>query len=222
MHVFLEQVNIFIVNMDIHKLIDVVDKLNTKLSDLEQIEAAKKQVIEDVNRDIAKSRQLLEDKARGLEKVVENKLNELKKLDDELLKSQALLAKMNNTQNSNPSDTIDSNTQPGNNQATTKLDLESETSLKGRKLRPDIMNSSLEDFIAQKFQEEYKVKYPENDNFRLTDKDFETVLCAIKEKAKQSNNLSEIIDEYLSSYSQTLHSSQIKLLEQEKSQSLAK
>jgi prophage DNA circulation protein len=208
--------------MDIHKLIDVVDKLNTKLSDLEKIEAAKKQVIEDVNRDIAKSRQLLEDKARGLEKVVENKLNELKKLDDELLKSQALLAKMNNTQNSNHPNTVDSNTQPGNNQATIKLDHEPETSLKGRKLRPDIMNSSLEDFIAQKFQEEYKVKYPENDNFRLTDKDFETVLFAIKEKAKQSNNLPEIIDEYLSSYAQTLHSSQIKLLEQEKSQSLAK
>lgn len=208
--------------MDIHKLIDVVDKLNTKLSDLEKIEAAKKQVIEDVNRDIAKSRQLLEDKARGLEKVVDNKLNELKKLDDELLKSQALLAKMNNTQNSNHPNTVDSNTQPGNNQATTKLDHEPETSLKGRKLRPDIMNSSLEDFIAQKFQEEYKVKYPENDNFRLTDKDFETVLFAIKEKAKQSNNLSEIIDEYLSSYSQTLLSSQIKVLEQAKSQSLAK
>ena len=208
--------------MDIHKLIDVVDKLNTKLSDLDKIEAAKKQVIEDVNRDIAKSRQLLEDKARGLEKVVENKLNELKKLDDELLKSQALLAKMNNTQNSNHPNTIDSNTQPGNNQATTKLDHEPETSLKGRKLRPDIMNSSLEDFIAQKFQEEYKVKYPENDNFRLTDKDFETVLFAIREKAKQSNNLSEIIDEYLSSYSQTLLSSQIKVLEQAKSQSLAK
>ena len=208
--------------MDIHKLIDVVDKLNTKLSDLDKIEAAKKQVIEDVNRDIAKSRQLLEDKAKGLEKVVENKLNELKKLDDELLKSQALLAKMNNTQNSNHPNTIDSNTQPGNNQATTKLDHEPETSLKGRKLRPDIMNSSLEDFIAQKFQEEYKVKYPENDNFRLTDKDFETVLFAIREKAKQSNNLSEIIDEYLSSYSQTLLSSQIKVLEQAKSQSLAK
>ena len=208
--------------MDIHKLIDVVDKLNTKLSDLDKIEAAKKQVIEDVNRDIAKSRQLLEDKARGLEKVVENKLNELKKLDDELLKSQALLAKMNNTQNSNPPNTVDSKTQPRNNQATTKLDHEPETSLKGRKLRPDIMNSSLEDFIAQKFQEEYKVKYPENDNFRLTDKDFETVLFAIREKAKQSNNLSEIIDEYLSSYSQTLLSSQIKVLEQAKSQSLAK
>ena len=59
--------------MDIHKLIDVADKLNTKLSDLDKIEAAKKQVIEDVNRDIAKSRQLLEDKAKGLEKVVEYK-----------------------------------------------------------------------------------------------------------------------------------------------------
>lgn len=207
--------------MDIHKLIDIVDKLNTKISDLDKIEAAKKQVIEDVNRDIEKSRQLLEDKARGLEKAVENKLNELKKLDDELSKSQALLAKMNSTQNYNHSN-IDRNTQPGDNQANLKLDNQPETSLKGRKLRADIMNSSLEDFIAEKFQEEYKVKYPENDNFRLTDKDFETVLLAIKEKAKQSNNLSEIIDEYLSSYSQTLHSSQIKVLEQEKSQSLAK
>jgi prophage DNA circulation protein len=207
--------------MDIHKLIDIVDKLNTKISDLDKIEAAKKQVIEDVNRDIEKSRQLLEDKARGLEKTVENKLNELKKLDDELSRSQALLAKMNNTQNYNHANN-DRNTQPGDNQANTKLDNQPETSLKGRKLRADIMNSSLEDFIAEKFQEEYKVKYPENDNFRLTDKDFETVLLAIKEKAKQSNNLSEIIDEYLSSYSQTLHSSQIKVLEQEKSQSLAK
>lgn len=87
--------------MDIHQLIDTVAQLNTKLSDLEKIEIAKKQVIEDVNRDIVKSRQLLEDKAKGLEKTIENKLNSLKKLDDELLKSRALLAKLNKSQNLN-------------------------------------------------------------------------------------------------------------------------
>jgi hypothetical protein len=210
------------VDMDIHKLIDTVDKLNTKISDLDKIEAAKKQVIEDVNRKIAKTCQLLEDKAKGLEKTVENKLNLLKNLDDELLKSRALLAKMNNRQNSDYSTVIDGNTQPEGNQTPIKSDNEPEISLKERKSRSEIMNSSIEDFISHKFQEEYKVKYPENDNFRLTDKDFETVLSTIRAKAKQSNNLSEIIDEYLSSYSQTLHTSQIKILEQEKSKSLAK
>ncbi|MEN9567510.1 MAG: hypothetical protein RLZZ69_2706, partial [Cyanobacteriota bacterium] len=218
-----KQVNIFIVDMDIHKLIDTVDKLNSKISDLDKIEAAKKQVIEDVNNEIAKSRIVLENKARELEKKVENQLNVLKNLDDELMKSRALLTKMNGSQNSNY---VDSNSIAAaaleSNENSLGLDGEPEISQKERQSKANIMNGSLEDFIAQKFQEEYRVKYPKNSNFRLTDKDFETVVSTIQEKAKQSGNLPQLIDDYLSSYSQTLHSSQIKVLEQEKSQSLAK
>lgn len=207
------------VDMDIYKLIDTVDKLNTKLSDLTKIEAAKKQVVEDVNRDIAKSRQLLEEQAKGLEKIIENKLNGIKKLDDELLKSRDLLAQMNNRQNANYSNVI--NNAPEADKAKIKPDNQA-ISLQERQSKADLMNSSLEDFIAQKFQEEYKVKYPENDNFRLTDKDFEIVLSTLREKAKQSGNLPQIIDEYLSSYSQTLNNSQIKILEQEKNRASTK
>lgn len=210
------------VDMDIYQLIDTVAQLNTKLSDLDKIEIAKKQVIEDVNRDIVKSRQLLEDKAKGLEKTIENKLNGLKKLDDELLKSRALLAKLNNSQNLNSSGHINNNIPSEEQKTNIQSDNNQDTNLQSGQSRSDLMNTSLEDFIAQKFQEEYKVKYPENNNFRLTNKDFETVLSTIKGKAKQSDDLQKIIDEYLSSYSQTLTDSQIKMLEQEKNRSLAK
>lgn len=210
------------VDMDIHQLIDTVAQLNTKLSDLNKIEIAKKQVIEDVNRDIVKSRQLLEDKAKGLEKNIENKLNGLKKLDDELLKSRALLAKLNKSQNLNSSGYINNDLPSEEQKTNIQSDNNQDTNLQPGQSRSDLMNTSLEDFIAQKFQEEYKVKYPENNNFRLTNKDFETVLSALKGKAKQSDDLQRIIDEYLSSYSQTLTDSQIKMLEQEKNKSLAK
>lgn len=209
------------VDMDINKLIDTVDKLNSKISDLDKIEAAKKQVIEDVNNEIAKSRLVLENKARELEKKVENQLNALKNLDDELLKNRALLAKMNSSQNSSYVDN-NAETPLAENANTIKLDNEPEISQKERQSKANIMNGSLEDFIAQKFQEEYKVKYPKNSNFRLTDKDFETVVSTIKEKARQSGNLPQLIDEYLSSYSQTLNDSQIKILEQEKNSSVIK
>lgn len=208
--------------MDIHQLIDTVAQLNTKLSDLNKIEIAKKQVIEDVNRDIVKSRQLLEDKAKGLEKNIENKLNGLKKLDDELLKSRALLAKLNKSQNLNSSGYINNDLPSEEQKTNIQSDNNQDTNLQPGQSRSNLMNTSLEDFIAQKFQEEYKVKYPENNNFRLTNKDFETVLSALKGKAKQSDDLQRIIDEYLSSYSQTLTDSQIKMLEQEKNKSLAK
>ncbi|NJK58672.1 MAG: hypothetical protein HC939_23200 [Pleurocapsa sp. SU_5_0] len=210
------------VDMDIHQLIDTVAQLNTKLSDLNKIEIAKKQVIEDVNRDIVKSRQLLEDKAKGLEKNIENKLNGLKKLDDELLKSRALLAKLNKSQNLNSSGYINNDLPSEEQKTNIQSDNNQDTNLQPGQSRSNLMNTSLEDFIAQKFQEEYKVKYPENNNFRLTNKDFETVLSALKGKAKQSDDLQRIIDEYLSSYSQTLTDSQIKMLEQEKNKSLAK
>ncbi len=210
------------VDMDIHQLIDTVAQLNTKLSDLNKIEIAKKQVIEDVNRDIAKSRQLLEDKAKGLEKTIENKLNGLKKLDDELLKSRALLAKLNNSQNRNSSGSINNDIPSEEQKTNIQSDNNQDTNLQTGQSRANLMNTSLEDFIAHKFEEEYKVKYPENNSFRLTNKDFEKVLSTIKGKAKQSNDLQKIIDEYLSSYSQTLTDSQIKVLEQEKNRSLAK
>lgn len=210
------------VDMDIHQLIDTVAQLNTKLSDLDKIEIAKKQVIEDVNRDIAKSRQLLEDKAKRLEKTIENKLNGLKKLDNELLKSRSLLAKLNKSQNLNSSGYTNNNIPSQEQKTNIQSDNNQDTNLQSGQSRADLMNTSLEDFIAQKFQEEYKVKYPENNNFRLSNKDFEIVLSTIKGKAKQSDDLQKIIDEYLSSYSQTLTDSQIKMLEQEKNRSLAK
>ncbi|MGL5078321.1 MAG: hypothetical protein ACRDBG_21190 [Waterburya sp.] len=213
-----------IVGMDINKLIDTVNQLNSKVKDLDEREASKKQAIENVNNEIVKSRLNLENKAKELEKKIEVKLNVLKNLDDELIKNKALLAKMNNIPNA--VDIIQNNDHPPADQNNNlKLEDASPTILQETKVqeinpKPDFMNSSLEDFIVQQFQKEYQVKYPANSNFRLTDKDFAKVLSTIKEKAKPANNLSALIDEYLSSYSQTLNDSQIKILEQEKNNSL--
>lgn len=205
--------------MDIHKLIDTVTQLNSKIKDLDDREASKKQAIENVNNEIVKSRLNLENKAKELEKKIEAKLNVLKNLDDELNKNKALLAKMNGNQNS-----VDIAQGNGHTSATPKnnikLEDDSKTILQESKPKSDFMSGSLEDFIVQQFQKEYQVKYPANSNFRLTDKDFATVLSTIKEKAKDANNLSALIDEYLSSYSQTLNDSQIKIFEQEKNNSL--
>ncbi|MFM2311442.1 MAG: hypothetical protein RLZZ04_718 [Cyanobacteriota bacterium] len=206
--------------MDIHKLIDTVAQLNSKIKDLDTIEASKKQVIEDVNNELAKSRLNLENKAKELEKKVEAKLNVLKNLDDELIKNKALLAKINSSQNSVDVDQGDDHA-PADQKNNIKLDDSSKTILQESKPKSDLMNGSLEDFIVQQFEKEYQVKYPANSNFRLTDKDFSRVLSTIREKAKPSNNLSILIDEYLSNYSQTLNDSQIKVLEQEKNNSLA-
>jgi hypothetical protein len=205
--------------MDIHKLIDTVAQLNNKIKDLDKIEVSKKQVIEDINNEIAKSCLNLENKAKELEKEVEAKLSVLKNLDDELIKNRALLAKMNSSQN--PVDISQVNGNASADQKNNiKLEDASKATLQESKPKSDVMNGSLEDFIIQQFQKEYQVKYPANSNFRLTDKDFGIVLSTIKEKAKHSNNLSDLIDEYLSSYSQTLNDSQIKILEQERNNSL--
>jgi hypothetical protein len=205
--------------MDIHKLIDTVAQLNNKIKDLDKIEVSKKQVIEDINNEIAKSCLNLENKAKELEKKVEAKLSVLKNLDDELIKNRALLAKMNSSQN--PMDTDQGNgNAPVDQKNSIKLEDTSKTTLQESKPKSDVMNGSLEDFIIQQFQKEYQVKYPANSNFRLTDKDFAIVLSTIKEKGQHSNNLPALIDEYLSSYSQTLNDSQIKILEQERNKSL--
>jgi uncharacterized coiled-coil protein SlyX len=216
----LSEENFLIVDMDIHKLIDKVAQLNSKIKDLDKIEASKKQVIEDINNEIAKSRLNLENKAKELEKKVEAKLKVLKNLDDELIKNGALLAKMNGNQNSVDIAQVNDNSL-ADKKNNIKLEDTSKTILQESKPKADLMNTSLEDFIVQQFQKEYQVKYPANSNFRLTDKDFTIVLSTIKEKAKHSNNFSALIDEYLSSYSQTLNDSQIKILEQERNNSLA-
>lgn len=216
--------NFLVVDMDIHKLIDTVAQLNSKIKDLDEREVSKKQAIENVNNGIVKSRLNLENKAKELEKKIEVKLNVLKNLDDELIKNKALLAKINSIPNA--VDIVQNNNHTLADQNNNiKLEDASQTILQETKVqeinpKPDFMNSSLEDFIVQQFQKEYQVKYPANSNFRLTDKDFAKVLSTIKEKAKPSNNFSALIDEYLSSYSQTLNDSQIKILEQEKNNSL--
>ncbi|MGL5834403.1 MAG: hypothetical protein ACRC1Z_14380 [Waterburya sp.] len=205
--------------MDIHKLIDTVAQLNSKIKDLDKIEVAKKQAIENLNNEIAKSRLNLENKAKELENKVEAKLSVLKNLDDELIKNKALLAKMNGSQNS--VDVVQGNDHASADQKNNiNIEDPSKTILQESKSKSDLMNGSLEDFIVQQFQKEYQVKYPASSNFRLTDKDFAIVLSTIKEKAKHANNLSALIDEYLSSYSQTLNDSQIKIFEQEKNSSL--
>jgi hypothetical protein len=206
--------------MDIHKLVDTVAMLDSKIKELDQMELSKKQVIEKINNEITKLCLNLESKAKELEEKVEAKLNVLKNLDNELIKNKALLEKLMSIQNH-----VDASSSNGNVLADqkndTKLQDTSNTNLQESKPKPDLMNNSLEDFIVQQFQQEYRVKYPVNSNYRLTDKEFTIVLSVIREKAKPSNNLSAQIDEYLSSYSQTLSDSQIKILEQEKNNSLA-
>jgi hypothetical protein len=216
--------------MDIHKLVDTVAQLDSKIKELDQIELSKKQVIENINNEIAKSCSNLEKKARELEIKVETKLNTLKNLDNELLKNKALLEKLISIQNyvdasaSNFANNSSSNGNGNNNNGNGLTKQEdsattedtSKTVLQKTKSQSDFMNGSLEDFIVQQFEKEYQVKYPTDNNFRLTDKDFNKILSVLKEKAKTENNLAELINEYLSSYSQTLNDSQIKILEQER------
>jgi hypothetical protein len=206
--------------MDIHTLVDIVAQLDSKIKELDQIELSKKQVIENVNNEIAKSRLNLENKAKELEKKVEAKINVLKNLDDELIKNKALLEKMKSIQNYVDASPSNNNVLTDDKNGITTEDA-SKTVIQKTKSQSDFMNGSLEDFIVEQFEKEYKVKYPANSNFRLTNNDFVQVLSIIKEKAKSANNLSAVIDEYLSSYPQTLNDSQIKILEQEKNNSLA-
>lgn len=195
--------------MDINKLINVVNQLNTKLKDLEQKTAAKQQELVDVDNNIARSQQLLEQKAKKLTDQVEKKLQELNSLDDELLKRKALLSRMNG---SNNNQVVEEKPQVSNNNGVEK---------NGHKLvkedspRTNIMENSLEDFISDQFEKEFLVKYPKEPNTTLNERDFDKVLVIIREKMMRTEQPSSIVDDYLSSYSQTLSKEQIDALRRE-------
>ena len=196
--------------MDINKLINVVNQLNTKLKDLEQKTAAKQQELVDVENNITRSHQLLEEKAKKLTEQVEIKLQEINNLDDELLKRKALLSRMNGSNNNQVVEkkpqVAYSNGAVNNGQKT----------VRDNSSRANVMENSLEDFIADQFEKEFLVKYPKEPNSNLNEQDFDKVLVIVREKMMRSDKPSNIIEDYLSSYSQTLNKDQIEALKKER------
>ncbi len=200
--------------MDANKLIDTVNQLNNKLKDLDHKTAIKKQELVDINNNVTRSQQQLEKKAKELAEMVENKLQQLNKIDDELLKQRSLLARMNGGKTPNPNQTNHLTTPQVAVNNVVNIESNGHESSEDAP-RASIMENSLEDFIAQQFEREFLVKYPKEPNFSLNDRDFDKVLVIIREKMMRVDDPSTVVNDYLSSYSQTLNKDQIEILKKE-------
>lgn len=202
--------------MDANKLIDTVNQLNNKLKDLDHKTAIKRQELSEINNNVSRSQQQLEKKAKELAELVENKLQQLHKIDDELLKQRSLLARMNGGKTPNQTNQNQTNHMTPQVAVNNVANMESnrhessEDAPKG-----SIMENSLEDFIAQQFEKEFLVKYPKEPSLNLNERDFDKVLVIIREKMTRVDDPSIVVNDYLSSYSQTLNKDQIEILKKE-------
>ena len=198
--------------MDIKQLISTVNKLNTKLSDLDKKLTGTRIELDDTNSKIAEAQQALEQKAQGLAKLIETKQKELENLNGELVTRQSLLAQMKSTKYPKAFDatkskeTVEYNEQAGEIRQDTDPEQEFIDNAK------DI---SLEEYVVTRYEQEYGVKYPQFSGQYLSDNDFKKVLEKLKGQMQQVDNPSRIVEEYLTSHPDTVNSQQVEILKQE-------
>lgn len=198
--------------MDTKQLIATVNKLNTKLSDLDKKLTGTRIELDDTNSKIAEAQQALEQKAKSLAKLIETRQKELENLNSKLVERQSLLAEMKTTKypktvdRAKSQEAIQYNVQAGE----IKQDIGHE-----QELIDNAKDISLEEYVVTRYEKEYGVRYPQFAGQYLSDDDFKKVLEKLKEQMKQIDNPSQIVEEYLTSHPNTVNTQQVEILKQE-------